>query len=26
VSIHRGMDKEDVVYVENGILLFHSKE
>ena len=26
VSINRGMDKEDVVYTYNGILLSHKKE
>ena len=26
MSIHRGMDKEDVVYIYNGILLSHKKE
>ena len=26
MSINRGLDKEDVVYVYNGILLSHKKE
>ena len=26
VSINRGMDKEDVVHIYNGILLSHKKE
>ena len=26
MSINRGMDKEDVVYIYNGILLSHKKE
>ena len=26
MSIHRGMDKEDVVHIHNGILLSHLKE
>ena len=26
VPINRGMDKEDVVYIYNGILLSHKKE
>ena len=26
MSIYRGMDKEDVVHIDNGILLSHKKE
>ena len=26
MSINRGMDKEDVAYIHNGILLSHKKE
>ena len=26
MSIDRGIDKEDMVYIENGILLSHKKE
>ena len=26
MSINRGMDKEDVVYIQNGILFSHKKE
>ena len=26
MSIDRGMDKEDVVHMQNGILLIHKKE